>query len=122
MRRGLVILTVTCAMAIPATAAAQCGPPKGVYIANTELANATYLFSGQTLDGLSAVLSAPDSAARQAALQDLVGAGTGNAVVYASVVAQYPLKALRAQLTEPPECGRRAPAQRKRRASAGRRR
>ena len=93
-------LTVACAVAIPATASAQCGPPKGVYLANAEFANAFYLFVGQTGDG------------------NVSGAAT-----FAGAAVGYPLKVLNALATEPPQCAaNRAPARRTRRASGARRR
>lgn len=92
-----------CACAVPATASAQCGPPKGVIVANAEMANALYLFVGQTGDNPSSLVP---------------GAAT-----FAGVAAQYPLKVLRAIATEPPQCrAHPARARQTRRASAGRRR
>jgi hypothetical protein len=120
VRRGLTITTLAaaCAVALPGVASAQtCDPPKAVYLANAEFANASYLFAGQTLDALSATLTA-----QEGALRNLVTGGVAGAATYAGVAAQYPLKLVRAGSTEPPECARRAPARRTRRASAGRRR
>lgn len=124
MRRGLTIVALLSAgaLAAPVAASAQCGPPKGVYLANAEFTNATYLFSGQTLDALAALSTASDRPAQEAAVRNLVVGGVANTAAYTGVAAQYPLKVLRAGLTEPPECARRAPARRTQRASAGRRR
>jgi hypothetical protein len=95
-------LAVACACALPAAASAQCGPPKGVVVANAELANALYLFVGQAGDTPSSLIP--------------------GAIAFGSAAAHYPGKILTA-LREPPQCdARRAPAPRKRRASAARRR
>jgi hypothetical protein len=102
MRRGLIVvaLAALCALAVPAAATAQCGPPKGVYVANAEFSNAFYLFAGQAGDG------------------NLAGAGG-----FVSETVAYPLKVLKAFATEPPQCSaHRAPARRTRRASGARRR
>ncbi len=113
--RSLIAMTAAgIALWTPTTAAAQgqCLPPKGVYTAQAEFANATYLFGGQLMDSLVG--------------NDVRDATLGNAtrgLAYAGAAQVYVIAVSRAMLTEPPECpASRAPARRTRRASAGRRR
>jgi hypothetical protein len=79
----------------PTTAAAQgqCLPPKGVYTAQAEFANATYLFSGRLFDSV---------AARDA--RDVTLGNVTRGLSYAGAAEQYVLTVTRAMLTEPPQC------------------
>ncbi len=96
------VVACACAVAAPGVASAQCGPPKGVVVANAELQNALYLFLGQTGNDPSTLVP--------------------NAAALAGALAAYP-PALLDGLREPPQCrARRGHARRTSRASAARRR
>jgi len=116
MRLGSLIAMTAAGIALltPATAAAQgqCLPPKGVYTAQAEFANATYLFSGQLLDSVAALSTARDRPAQEQAVRNLVIGNLTRGATYAGATEQYVLKVTTAMLTEPPQCE--APAKKRR--------
>lgn len=113
MRRGTLVAGLTAATLLAGVAPAGAAPrsctlPKGVYTADAQFQYATYLFTGEASDSLSALggsLAHPSDRPRMERALANVSRGNGSrTLAYAGATARYAGAVSIALATEPPTC------------------